>query len=170
MMKSWFLNLHYYELQIQRLFKSKTLLINELITTITNNLHIYLVSHFTVDQISSKQVLTHVPPHRASSTTAAFTPNSAARLAVARPPDPPPNTNKSNFLTTGGIVANDRLKSHFKSWNQRFVCNLRNLWSCLPIAKKTHSSLPCNNFRLWGSYLSFNWEWHPLKSLRWQYK
>ena len=36
--------------------------------------------------------LTQVPPHLASSITATFLPNSAALLALAKPPDPPPIT------------------------------------------------------------------------------
>ena len=38
------------------------------------------------------QKLTHVPPRRACSMTAALIPNSAALLALARPPEPPPIT------------------------------------------------------------------------------
>lgn len=43
-------------------------------------------------KILLQKKLTHVPPHLASSMTAAFTPNSAALRALARPPEPPPIT------------------------------------------------------------------------------
>ena len=66
-----------------------------------------LPSSWTLTQ-SYRALLTQVPPSRACSIRATFGPNSAARLAQAIPPDPPPITRKSNFFGTGGILLKNR--------------------------------------------------------------
>ena len=54
--------------------------------------------------------LTHVPPNACFSIRPTETPNSAALLAEAMPPDPPPTTKYWKCLTTltGAMIRNDQ--------------------------------------------------------------
>ena len=66
------------------------------------------------DEVKSSDIgLTQVPPSRPFSMSATRDPNSAARRALAMPPEPPPITRKSNtFFPTaepiGGMIVTTR--------------------------------------------------------------
>ena len=65
----------------------------------------YLYIGMTVQKaLSQKYILTHVPPNLPLSMRPTLTPNSAALLAEAMPPEPPPRTKKSNFLIPVGAI------------------------------------------------------------------